>query len=99
MIVFTSAFGGIVVSSVIRYADNIKKSFCQALALGGTTVVSIHMGDSYFSFYVLGGVSLVVTSVIMYATSPSVKHKTRIEQFDEERVSDEEKSHDEKMVF
>jgi len=66
-----SAFSGIIVSSVIRYADNIKKSFCQALALGATAFVSIFLGDSSFSFYLLGGVALVVIAVILYAASPS----------------------------
>lgn len=83
-------------SSVIRYADNIKKSFCQALALGGTAFISICLGDSNFSFYLLGGVSLVITSVILYASSPCKKKgRERVESssYDEEQVSfdDDEK--------
>jgi len=73
--VLLSVFSGIIVSSVIRYADNIKKSFCQALALGATAIISVFIGDSSFSLYLVGGVSLVVLSVILYSNSPSVKSK------------------------
>jgi len=74
-IVLLNSFAAIVVSSVIRYADNIKKSFCKALALGATAFLSIYLGDSKFSFHLLYGVTLVVISAILYSLSSSKKPK------------------------
>jgi hypothetical protein len=48
LVVFISVIGGIVVSAVIRHADNVKKGFCQALAIGGTASLAILLGDSTF---------------------------------------------------
>lgn len=31
-----AAAGGIVVSAVMKYADNVKKTYCQTLAIGKT---------------------------------------------------------------
>lgn len=79
-------------SIIIRVLDNIKKSFCQALALGGTAFVSVSMGDSNFSFYLLAGVSLVIFSVILYATSPRKQTgRDRIASY-EKRVFEDENS-------
>ena len=51
---------------VIRYSDNIKKSYCQSVALGGTALVSIIVGDSHFSCELLLGVGLVIGSIFIY---------------------------------
>jgi hypothetical protein len=48
IVIFISAIGGIVVSVVIRHTDNVKKGFCQALAIGGTAAIAIFLGDSTF---------------------------------------------------
>lgn len=69
-IVLTSSSSGLVVAAVMKYADNIKKSYCQSVALGGTALLSILAGDSQFSFALLAGVSLVIGSVFLYTLNP-----------------------------
>lgn len=34
LVTFLNAFGGLVVAVVIKYADNIKKTYCQTMAIG-----------------------------------------------------------------
>ncbi|CAK5080769.1 unnamed protein product [Meloidogyne enterolobii] len=68
LIVLSSSANGLIVAFV--YADNIKKSYCQTVALGGTALLSILLGDSQFSFSLIGGVSLVICSVFLYTLNP-----------------------------
>ncbi|KAH7721875.1 Protein NSTP-8 [Aphelenchoides avenae] len=72
-IAFSSATNGLLVAAVMKYADNIKKSYCQSMALAGTAMLSILMGDSQFSWILLSGVSLVVASVFLYTLYPPSK--------------------------
>uniref|UniRef100_A0A7E4ZTK4 UDP-galactose transporter n=1 Tax=Panagrellus redivivus TaxID=6233 RepID=A0A7E4ZTK4_PANRE len=69
----SSAVSGIVVAVVMKYADNIKKSYCQSIALGGTAVLSVITGDSTGTFLLFLGVSLVIVSVLMYSFYPPAK--------------------------
>uniref|UniRef100_A0A914M6J1 Uncharacterized protein n=2 Tax=Meloidogyne TaxID=189290 RepID=A0A914M6J1_MELIC len=70
LIVLSSSANGLIVAFVVKYADNIKKSYCQTVALGGTALLSILLGDSQFSFSLIGGVSLVICSVFLYTLNP-----------------------------
>nr|CAD2205172.1 unnamed protein product [Meloidogyne enterolobii] len=70
LIVLSSSANGLIVAFVVKYADNIKKSYCQTVALGGTAILSILLGDSQFSFSLIGGVSLVICSVFLYTLNP-----------------------------
>lgn len=54
----------------MKYADNIKKSYCQSMALGGTACLSILFGDSKFSEGLVIGVGLVIISVFLYTINP-----------------------------
>ncbi|XGW29207.1 hypothetical protein V3C99_008762 [Haemonchus contortus] len=65
-----AATSGIVVSAVMKYADNIKKTYCQTLAIGLTAVISICLGERNFSLSLMTGVILVVTSIAVYAFYP-----------------------------
>ncbi|KAI6219241.1 Nucleotide Sugar TransPorter family [Aphelenchoides besseyi] len=85
IIVISAAFGGVVVSAVIKFADNAKKSLCQAVALGGTAGVSVLMGDSIFSIFLVVGVLLVGSSVILYANAPPYK-KGQIASYEQRRL-------------
>lgn len=40
------------------------------MALGGTAILSILLGDSQFSYSLIGGVSLVICSVFLYSLNP-----------------------------
>ncbi|KAF7637689.1 hypothetical protein Mgra_00002948 [Meloidogyne graminicola] len=87
LIVISSSSNGLVVAAVMKYADNIKKSYCQSLALGGTALLSIIMGDSEFSFALLGGVSLVISSIFLYTLNPPNLKSTTIEMPDDDEIS------------
>lgn len=87
-IAFSSAVSGIIVAAVMKYADNIKKSYCQSIALGGTAFLSIMLGDSKFSFGLFIGVSLVIISVFLYTINP--KFCNSIEENDENSLMDSE---------
>ncbi|PIO62831.1 Nucleotide-sugar transporter, partial [Teladorsagia circumcincta] len=65
-----AATSGIVVSAVMKYADNVKKTYCQTLAIGLTAVTSICLGERNFSWSLTAGVILVVTSIAIYAFYP-----------------------------
>uniref|UniRef100_A0A914GVN6 Peptide chain release factor domain-containing protein n=1 Tax=Globodera rostochiensis TaxID=31243 RepID=A0A914GVN6_GLORO len=76
VIVISAAASGILVAVVMKYADNIKKSYCQSVALGGTALLSIAIGDSHFSVPLLVGVALVIASVFLYTLNPPPKVKS-----------------------
>ncbi|KAL3095628.1 hypothetical protein niasHT_024454 [Heterodera trifolii] len=75
IVLFSAAASGILVAVVMKYADNIKKSYCQSVALGGTALLSIVIGDSQFSVLLLVGVSLVIASVFLYTLNPPPRVK------------------------
>jgi len=70
IIAFSSAVGGVMVSVVMKYADNIKKSYCQSIALGGTALISVFVGDSKPTALLFIGVGLVILSVFLYSLFP-----------------------------
>ncbi|WKY06008.1 hypothetical protein Q1695_006309 [Nippostrongylus brasiliensis] len=80
-----AATGGLVVSAVMKYADNVKKTYCQTLAIGLTAVISICIGERNLSASLAVGVLLVMVSIAVYAlyppppqpTSPSPKDEAQ----------------------
>uniref|UniRef100_A0AC35G7W0 CMP-sialic acid transporter n=1 Tax=Panagrolaimus sp. PS1159 TaxID=55785 RepID=A0AC35G7W0_9BILA len=77
LIANSSAISGIVVAVVMKYADNIKKSYCQSIALGGTALLSVASGDVQATFLLFSGVSLVILSVFLYSLYPPSKVKPK----------------------
>jgi hypothetical protein len=61
----------------MKYADNIKKSYCQSIALGGTALLSVASGDVQATFLLFSGVSLVILSVFLYSLYPPSKVKPK----------------------
>ena len=59
------------------------------MALGGTALLSILLGDSQFSFSLIGGVSLVICSVFLYTLNPP-KSPTLEVPNDEKLLMDED---------
>ncbi|CAJ0579546.1 unnamed protein product, partial [Mesorhabditis spiculigera] len=57
-----NAFGGLVVSIVMKYADNVKKTYCQTVAIGLTALLSVYLGDVLLSLQLTAGVCLVMIS-------------------------------------
>uniref|UniRef100_A0A7I4YM90 UDP-galactose transporter n=1 Tax=Haemonchus contortus TaxID=6289 RepID=A0A7I4YM90_HAECO len=82
-----AATSGIVVSAVMKYADNIKKTYCQTLAIGLTAVISICLGERNFSLSLMTGVILVVISIAIYAFyPPSPRPLILVSESEEEEV-------------
>uniref|UniRef100_A0A914C560 Uncharacterized protein n=1 Tax=Acrobeloides nanus TaxID=290746 RepID=A0A914C560_9BILA len=61
-----TAIGGLITAAVLKYADNVRKSLCQSLAICGTAFLSIALGDSLFTIGLLIGTVLVIISIFVY---------------------------------
>ncbi|MFH4977470.1 hypothetical protein AB6A40_004179 [Gnathostoma spinigerum] len=70
-ITLLTAFSGITTSFVIKYADNIKKTYCQTVGISGTAVISVITHDTNLTFGLVIGVIIVILSTIMYAENAS----------------------------
>ncbi|CAJ0602692.1 unnamed protein product [Cylicocyclus nassatus] len=68
--VILSALGGIVVSAVMKYADNIKKTYCQTLSIGLTAMISVLIGERLLTVNLVTGVTIVMVSLAAYAFYP-----------------------------
>ncbi|CAI4225938.1 unnamed protein product [Auanema sp. JU1783] len=84
LITILNAFGGLTTSLVIKYADNVKKTYCQTIAIGITAVISIMIGERVPSAMLALGVSLVIISVYIYTFYPPIKVYTLLENKDKD---------------
>ncbi|EYB92256.1 hypothetical protein Y032_0196g1539 [Ancylostoma ceylanicum] len=71
-----AAMGGIVVSAVMKYADNVRKTYCQTIAIGLTAVISILIGERILTLNLVAGVALVMFSLAVYAFYPPAPRPT-----------------------
>jgi len=67
MVVLLKAFGGLLVASVIKYADNILKTYATASAIVLTCLLSVPLYGSMPSFSFVQGMLLVIASMVIYA--------------------------------
>ncbi|KAK6747342.1 hypothetical protein RB195_000505 [Necator americanus] len=74
----SAALGGIVVSAVMKYADNVRKTYCQTIAIGLTAVTSILLGERILTLNLITGVTLVMVSLAVYAFYPPKPQKINI---------------------
>lgn len=70
-----NSVGGLAVSAVMKYADNVKKTYCQTIAIGLCALTSISLGERSPTLLLGMGVGLVSTSVYVYAAYPPDKEK------------------------
>lgn len=71
MVVLIQAFGGLVVSVAMKYADNILKGFATSLSIVMSTLVSwLALGDTAPSTQFIIGASIVILSTVLYALTP-----------------------------
>ena len=68
-IVAMNAFGGMLVSIVMKFAGNILRSFAQACAIIVGSVGSMYLFDFQISPRFLGGVALVIASIFLYSAT------------------------------
>lgn len=61
------AFGGLVVSLVMKYADNILKGFSTSIAIILSSILSYFLFSFQFTFLFTLGASMVIFSVVVYS--------------------------------
>jgi UDP-sugar transporter A1/2/3 len=71
-----SALGGILVSMVMKYADNVLKGYSISAALIGTVFINGHFSQAPFSWLRIFGALVIVCSMLLYAQSPKVQNET-----------------------
>lgn len=67
MIVIINAVGGLIVSAVMKYADNIKKTLCQSVAIACVSLFAILTHDAEADTALFIGILLVVVSTYIYS--------------------------------
>jgi len=75
-VVAVQAIGGLIVATVVKYADNVLKVFATSFSIVLSCIISAFLFDFHPSWMFLCGASLVVTATVMYS-SPEKKHKAR----------------------
>ncbi|XP_042206340.1 UDP-N-acetylglucosamine transporter-like [Homarus americanus] len=71
MVVLIQAFGGLVVSVAMKYADNILKGFATSLSIVMSTLVSwLVLGDAAPSTQFVVGATIVISSTVLYGLTP-----------------------------
>ncbi|XP_042883497.1 UDP-N-acetylglucosamine transporter-like isoform X2 [Penaeus japonicus] len=70
-VVLIQAFGGLMVSVTMKYADNILKGFATSLSIVMSTLVSwLVLGDAAPSTQFVFGASIVIASTVLYGLTP-----------------------------
>lgn len=68
IVVFLQAFGGLIVASVVKYADNVLKGFATSMSIIFSTLLSYYLFDNFNpSMYFYIGASTVIISTFMYS--------------------------------
>ncbi|EGT43484.1 hypothetical protein CAEBREN_14410 [Caenorhabditis brenneri] len=88
LVTILNSIGGLCISLVMKYADNVMKTYCQSIAIGLTSLVSIFLGERLLTVYLVYGVIMVTSSVVVYslfpATPPTVSAYHKLEQQDDD---------------
>lgn len=66
-VIVLQALGGLIVAAIIKYADNILKSFAAAMSIVGSTIISAWVFDFSVSKLFAWGCSLQFISIYLYA--------------------------------
>jgi len=69
-VVTLKALGGLLVAAVVKYADNVLKTYATAIAIVLTCVVTCVQGGIAPSLVFLQGMAMVIASIFMYNLSP-----------------------------
>jgi len=75
-----SAFGGIIVASVMRYADNVVKCFATAVGICLTSALSVLIFNENASRMLLIGIGLVILSILNYNAEPMTQPANQYSQ-------------------
>ena len=83
LVITLEAGGGLVVAAVIKYADNILKSFATAVSIVTSTVVSMYVFGFLVSKLFIQGSLLVFVAIALYSRSENVNESSNSEKKDE----------------
>jgi UDP-sugar transporter A1/2/3 len=67
-VVLVQAVGGLIVATVVKYADNVLKVFATSFSIVLSCLISAFLFDFHPSWMFLSGASLVVTATVMYSS-------------------------------
>lgn len=74
IVIFLQAFGGLVVAAVIKYADNILKTFANATSILLTGIVSFLLLNEFaLTVLFLTGSALVTAATVLYSHEPAAR--------------------------
>jgi len=91
-VIALEAGGGLVVAVVIKYADNILKSFATAVSIITSTLVSMFFFDFKVSrLFVLGGL-LVFVAIRLYSQEPAKALAPKVDESDVELLPQQERA-------
>ncbi|XP_076352899.1 UDP-N-acetylglucosamine transporter-like isoform X2 [Tachypleus tridentatus] len=80
MVVLLQAFGGLVISAAVKYADNILKGFATSLSIVLSTIFSYFvLGDFSPNSHFLSGTFVVIMATILYGYSGKRSQQLKLE--------------------
>ena len=79
LVITLEAGGGLVVAVVIKYADNILKSFATAVSIVTSTIVSAWVFGFTISTLFVGGCVLVFIAIGLYSREPPASNNTKVQ--------------------
>ncbi|CAJ0589992.1 unnamed protein product [Cylicocyclus nassatus] len=77
----TNSVGGLLISIVIKYADNILKAYAQSIAIIGAAIGSWLLFDFVPGFFFTLGATLVILSILLYTKYPYEPPSFDLKQF------------------
>lgn len=75
-VVTVQAVGGLIVATVVKYADNVLKVFATSFSIVISCIISAFLFDFHPTWMFLGGASLVVTATVMYSSPEAQETKS-----------------------
>lgn len=78
-VIFVQAVGGLIVAVVVKYADNVLKTFASSFGIVLSCIVSAIFFDFHPNLAFLIGASFVVSSTVLYSR-PDKKTRKRLKK-------------------
>lgn len=77
LVVIVQAVGGLIVALVVKYADNVLKTFAASFGIVISCIISAIFFDFHPNFAFLVGTALVVISTVLYS-QPEKRERKRL---------------------
>ncbi|KAI8341635.1 nucleotide-sugar transporter [Chlamydoabsidia padenii] len=74
-VIMNQALGGLVVSMVMKYADNILKAFATSLSIIFSSIISVYLFEFNPSFFFIFGTFIVLLSTYLYSRPTPIPFK------------------------